>query len=101
MSTDQYFATREAWLRAVLADKDLPASAFKVAFYLSLLANRKAFEERGVLEAWPGLQTIADGTALRKATVMDVIGRLKMAGWITVLPGKEGRGCHNTYQLTL
>ena len=84
-----------AWLNQVKADSDLPPSAFKVAFEIGQYINRKSGE------AWPSTDTIGKGIAMSKATVVEMVSRLKAGGHLDIDPGCQGRGHPNRYRLVL
>jgi Helix-turn-helix domain len=83
-----------AWFRQVCRDPDLEKSDFKVAFVIGDHINRDG-------EAWPGLETIAEESAITKVTVIAAVRRLTDAGWLAVEPGRAGSGHSNRYRLTL
>ncbi len=86
---------RLTWLRAVLADHDLPARALHVAFVIAEHVNKRS----GI--AWPSQATIAarlgfhaDGRGVRP-----VVGALQDRGFLDVK--KPGRGGSIRYRLTI
>jgi len=102
---DPFTVSKEQFLNALAADKRLPArqraSAFKVAWKLTTLANRNMFKELGRLRAWPGLETMANDLAMTKHTVIDAIHILEVAGYLGVIQGKAGRKTPNMYDLLI
>ena len=106
---DDYTKDRFGWLDQVAADRDLPASAFKVAYAIatSLWRNKGTVTlvspEAGIAddirEAWIGTREIADKIAMSRFTVMTMVDRLKERGHLEVDPGKQGRGHANHYRL--
>ncbi len=83
----------DAWARQVLGDRNLPASATKVAWIISLYLNR----EKGT--AWPSVQTIACRTAITDRTVYTALDRLEAGGHLARRAG--GGRTSNHYQLML
>src|SRR5262245_51647470 len=74
--TKQFSKDRFVWLEQVLADPDLPDSAFKVAYSLA----SKYFNEQRDGMAWAGLHTIAAAVRLNKSNVLRNIRRLAKNG---------------------
>jgi Helix-turn-helix domain len=82
------------WLNAVKADRELPPSAFLVAYEIG-----QHFNSRHGGAAWPGLETIAASIGLDKATVIRAVKRLRQRGHLLVEPGRSGRGHSNRYRM--
>jgi hypothetical protein len=99
---DEYTKDRFVWLDQVAADRDLPASAFKVSFAIATslwrnkgtvtLVSPEAGAADDVREAWIGTREIADKIGMSRFTVMTMVDRLKERGHLEVDPGKRGRG---------
>src|SRR5262249_9634271 len=87
---------RFAWLDQVLADHGLPASAFKVAYFI---AGKFNAEMNGI--AWPSCETIAAAIGMSKGTAHDMVGRLQARGHLGLDPGRQGRGHSNRYHMIL
>jgi hypothetical protein len=81
------------WLDQVALDKNLPASAFKVAYVIAQHLN----EESG--EAFPGSDRIASNIAMSQATVIAMVRQLQKNGHLGVDPGCAGRGHSNRYRM--
>jgi biotin operon repressor len=106
---DDYTKDRFDWLDQVAADRDLAASAFKVAYVIatSLWRNKGTVTlvsvstgpTDDVREAWIGTREIADKIAMSRFTVMTQVRRLEELGHLEVDPGKQGRGHANHYRL--
>jgi hypothetical protein len=90
--TKEFSTHRFAWLDQVAADPSLPASAFKLCFYLS-----QCFNESRDGMAWAGLQWLADAAHLDKSHVRRTIKRLQANGHLEVEPGSRGSGHSNRY----
>jgi hypothetical protein len=80
------------WLDQVALDRNLPASAFKVAYAIAQCLN----EDSG--EAFPGSDTIARRIGMSQATVIAMVRQLKTNGHLGVEPGRPGRGHSNRYR---
>lgn len=89
--------TREmfAWLDQVVADRGLPASAFKVAYVIGQHVNWQSGE------AWPSTHTIAGRAKLAQSSVRDKVERLHQRGHLEVTWGSRGRGHPNKYRLII
>src|SRR5258708_7744593 len=102
---DPFAVAIEEFLLAFLADKRIPVrqrySTFTVAWYLTTLANRGFFKKHGLLEAWPGLQTMARKLGMTKHTVIEAIRILREYEYAGVAWGKAGRGTSNRYYLVI
>jgi hypothetical protein len=106
---DDYTRDRFRWLDQVAADRDLPASAFKVAYAIATslwrgkgtvtLVSDSTNPTDDVREAWIGTREIADKIAMSRFTVMTMVDRLEDNGHLEVDPGKQGRGHANHYRL--
>lgn len=96
MSSKQFTARVFRWLDQVNADRDLPASALKVAVRLS-----SAFNEAEGGMAWPSCKTIADDIGMSKGSVVDLAHRLQARGHLRVEWGERGRGRSNQYWMIL
>jgi hypothetical protein len=81
------------WLDQVVGDKDLPSSAFKVAYVIAQSIN----EETG--EGFPGTKKIAARIAMSQPTVIAMVRQLQVSGHLGVLPGRAGRGHSNRYRM--
>ena len=90
--TKEFSTHRFAWLDQVAADPSLPASAFKLCFYLS-----QCFNESRDGMAWAGLHWLADAAHLDKSHVRRTIKRLQANGHLEVEPGSRGSGHSNRY----
>jgi hypothetical protein len=90
--TKEFSETRFVWLDQVLADRKLPASSFKVAFYLS-----QQFNESRDGMAWPGLKTMANAVGLSKGGTFKAVQRLHTRGHLEVEWGRRGKGHSNRY----
>jgi len=80
------------WLGGIMPDKEVPSSAFEVAFAISQYLNR----ETG--EAFPSTDTIAADTGLSQSTVRDAVTLLHNLGHLHVTRGSRGRGHPNKYR---
>jgi hypothetical protein len=102
---DPFAVARDEFLNKLAADVRLPArqraSAFKVAWKLTTLANRKMFNETGRLRAWPGLETMAKDLAMTKHTVIEAVRLLEAAGYLFIRQGKPGRNTPNGYRMLI
>jgi hypothetical protein len=65
------------WRDAMRAAPELIASDRHIALEMSLYMDKHG------AEAWPGLDRIMSGTAMKKATVLSSIAWLLEAGWLT------------------
>ena len=82
---------RFAWLDQVLADRDIPEPAFRVAYALSSFVNRKSGA------AWPSHATLAQKTGLGESTVRRHLATLHTAGHLAV-ELHRGRNGTNRYR---
>src|SRR3981081_1057635 len=82
-----------AWLDQVALDRNLPSSAFKVAYVIAEHVNRASGD------AWPSTERIGQGCALKQSTVVDLVRRLHAAGHLAIEPGRAGRGHSHRYRL--
>jgi hypothetical protein len=96
MSSKAFTRQIFAWLAQVNGDRELPASAAKVAIFLGSRFNE---EEGGV--AWPSCRTISDAIGRSEPVVIDVVHRLEAAGHVKVEWGKQGRGSSNRYWMII
>jgi DNA-binding transcriptional regulator YhcF (GntR family) len=80
------------WLCGIMPDKEVPSSAFEVAFAISQYLNR----ETG--EAFPSTDTIAADTGLSQSTVRDAVTLLQNLGHLHLTRGSRGRGHPNKYR---
>lgn len=89
--------TRELflWLDQVVLDRDLPPSAFKVAYVIAQHVNRQSGE------AFPSSDRIAARMAMSQATVIAMVRQLQIKGHLAVDPGRAGRGHSNHYRMIL
>jgi hypothetical protein len=92
----QFAKQRFAWLDAIKAARQRPASVFLVAYDLGQRFNRL---EGG--RAWPGIRTIAESVGLSNPVVIHAIRWLKDHGFLEVEPGRQGRGHSNAYTMIL
>jgi hypothetical protein len=92
MSTKQHVRRVFQWLEQVNADKNLPSSAFKIAFVIAQHLN----EETG--EAWPSTETIGSYCALYPSSVRVMVDNLVKHGHLAVEWGRKGRGHPNKYR---
>lgn len=84
-----------AWLHQVALDRNLPHTAFKVAYIIGEHVNRESGE------AWPSTERIAQGCALKQSTVVGLVRRLEAAGHLAIDPGQAGRGKSHRYRMIL
>jgi hypothetical protein len=106
---DDYTADRFRWNDQVVADRELPPSAFKVAYVIatSLWRNKgtvtlvtpETTASDQIREAWIGTREIADKIGMSRFTVMTMVRRLVEQGHLEVDPGRRGRGHSNHYRL--
>jgi len=94
-SSDSFTRDLFAWLNQVNGDATLPGSALKVALKISQHINRESGD------AWPSTENIGKGIAMSKATVLEMVARLKANGHLAIEPGCQGRGHSNRYRLIL
>jgi hypothetical protein len=94
-SARQFTADLFAWLDQVALDRDLPSSAFKVAYVIGEHINRVSGE------AWPASRTIAKACALSQPTVIELVPKLVANGHLALEPGRAGRGHSHRYQMVL
>ncbi|MGY3605141.1 MULTISPECIES: hypothetical protein [unclassified Bradyrhizobium] len=87
------------WLNQVKRDRDLPASAFKVAFELGQWINGETFERDGSLVAWPSLETVG-AAVMSERTARDMVKRLQQRGHLDIKIGR-GPGHPSRYTLKL
>jgi hypothetical protein len=89
--------TRELflWLDQVVLDRDLPPSAFKVAYAIGQHVNRQSGE------AFPSSDRIAARISMSQATVIAMVRQLQIKGHLAVDPGRAGRGHSNHYRMIL
>jgi hypothetical protein len=80
------------WLGGIMPDKEVPSSAFEVAYAIGQYLNR----ETG--EAFPSTDTIARDTGLSQSTVRDAVALLHNLGHLHVTWGSRGRGHPNKYR---
>jgi hypothetical protein len=80
------------WLKVVNFDPNLQPSDFKVAFDIAERTDTSG-------TCYPGIQTIADRTALNKKTILVSVDRLAAAGYLAVEKGSRGCGTSNRYRL--
>jgi Helix-turn-helix domain len=84
-----------AWYDQVVADGNLPPSAFKVAYVIGQHVNWQSGE------AWPSTDTIASRAGLAQSSVRDMVERLHQCGHLQVTWGSRGRGHPNKYRLII
>jgi hypothetical protein len=80
------------WLGVIMPDKEVPSSAFEVAFAIGQYLNRKTGE------AFPSTDTIARDSGLSQSTVRDAVTLLHNLGHLHVTWGSRGRGHPNKYR---
>lgn len=80
------------WLHQVALDRELPHTAFKVAYIIGEHVNRESGE------AWPSTERIAQGCALKQSTVVGLVRKLEAAGHLAIDPGQAGRGHSHHYR---
>ena len=85
-----------AWLHQVNGDHELPASAAKVAIYLSSCFN----EEEGGM-AWPPTEKISKTIGKVRSVVMDALRQLEARGHLRAEWGKQGQGHSGHYWMIL
>ena len=85
-------AQKDAWIRQVLKDPNLPASASKVAMVIALHVNRNTGD------AWPSIPTIAAAIAMSRRTVLDMLNRLERRNHLGIDRG-GGRHVVNHYRM--
>jgi hypothetical protein len=95
-NSKQFDRLRFVWLDQVLADSELPPSAFKVAYRLG-----QDFNERFDGEAWESCKKIGRAIGLSEATIIIMVRRLHERGHLRVEWGRPGRGHPNRYQMIL
>jgi hypothetical protein len=96
MSSKQFTAQVFAWLHQVNADRDLPASAAKVAIYLA-----SCFNEADGGAAWPAVETIGTEIGRSPSVVLDALRRLAARGHLKAYWGRQGRGHSGRYWMIL
>src|SRR5262245_50563474 len=79
-------ATREQWLRQIMADPQIQFSDFKVAAVIGFHMNRNKGGR-----AWPGIRTIARIACVDPRTVMRSIRRLEACGHMRVTRARKGK----------
>jgi hypothetical protein len=93
---DEFTSHIFAWLRQVFADRELPATAFKLAFAVSQYVNSKT------RKAWPSLPTLASDVDIDRRTGIRLIARLEAHGHLQVERHRiRGRNRSNTYRLNI
>lgn len=90
------------WLNQVKADpdKNLPPSAFKVAFELGQYVNKEIFKAKSELVAWPSFVTVARNIGMGERTARTMAGRLKNNGHL-LIESRHGPNTPNRYTLTI
>lgn len=93
MSGDTFTKDRLAWLDAIVAHPELDGAAFKLAYVISGLVNRR----KGY--AWPGLAYLAAAMDLNERSIRRLIEALVVHGFL----GKIRRGDRqtNSYRMVL
>lgn len=83
-----------SWLNQVLADRELPLNAFRLAFVIAQHVNRQSGK------AWPGIKTMATLTGLTDRSVSRLAGALEERGHLTI-DVNRGRHHTNVYRLAV
>jgi hypothetical protein len=94
--TKEFNRRRFIWLDQVMADRELTASVFKVAYNLG-----QRFNEREGGAAWPSVRTISETVGLSKSVVLDAVRLLQDRGHLEIQAGRQGRGHSNRYMMLL
>jgi hypothetical protein len=97
VSSKAFTAQIFRWLHQVNGDPKLPASAVKVALYLSAMFNEA--EEDGM--AWPSNETIGQAIGRSASNVGPALQQLEVRGHLRVVWGKQGRGHYSRYWMIL
>jgi len=79
-------ALKERWLKQIMADKELPCSAFPLCFVISTYMNRKKGGE-----AYPSLETLAKDTGMSRRWVIVLTKRLEERGHLEIKHNNKGR----------
>jgi hypothetical protein len=95
-NSKEFDRQRFQWLDQILADTELPDSAFKVAFVVN-----QGFREDYDGEAWMGFRYIAERTRLAKRTVIDDVRLLQERGHWQFGGGRPGSGHAHRYAMIL
>jgi Helix-turn-helix domain len=90
--TDTFTRDKFAWLDQVLADDNLPATAFKLAYAIGQHINRQSGR------AWPSQKRLGEATGLTVRTVRSLTEQLQKAGHLEV-ELHRGRNQTNVYRL--
>jgi len=90
--TDTFTRDKFAWLDQVLADDNLPATAFKLAYVIGQHINRQSGR------AWPSQKRLGEATGLTARTVRSLTEQLQKAGHLEV-ELHRGRNHTNVYRL--
>jgi hypothetical protein len=88
---------RFAWLDQVLIDRELPASAFKVAYRIGDGFNDVQHDGK----AWESCKEIGNAIAMSEKTVITMVRRLHARGHLRVEWGQQGRGHPNNYWMII
>jgi hypothetical protein len=84
-----------AWLKQIARDKNVPSSAFRVAFVIAQHFNKNSGE------AYPSTETIGSQSALYPSSVRAMVDALAEHGHLAVVWGRKGRGHPNRYSMIL
>jgi Helix-turn-helix domain len=90
--TDTFTRDKFAWLDQVLADENLPATAFRLAYVIGQHLNRQSGK------AWPSQKRLGEATGLTARTVRSLTEQLQKAGHLEV-ELHRGRNHTNVYRL--
>jgi hypothetical protein len=96
MSSTGFVRQVFVWLHQVNGDHKLPASAAKVAIYLSSMFNE---EENGA--AWPATETISKAIGKVRSVVTDALRQLEARGHLSAEWGKQGQGHYGHYWMII
>src|SRR6516162_6935935 len=84
---DHHTRDRFIWLDQVLADRDIPDSAFRLAYAITSFINR------GARYAWPSHATLAKQIGFDDRSIRRCVAILQQAGHLDV---ESGGGRHKT-----
>lgn len=90
---DTFTKDRMRWLDAIGAHPDLDAAAFKLAYLISGLVNRKTGD------AWPSLDYLASAMGMNERSVRRLTDALVSRGFLSKSRGGDGRP--NRYRMML
>lgn len=89
-----FTAFKLRWLELMAIDRDVPATAYRVASILGLL-----YINRETGTAWPALATLAAHIGANESTVRRSIEALQKLGYVKKKRGGDGRP--NTYEMSI